>query len=97
MKAHKSSYVNKTNEKPVLRGEGVEGKKETLRDLLFVKGCSIYSRHWRKEWWHHSGGITEHLLMAGKNSTPRAGLTAQRIEKGEGRKTWVGTTHAARL
>lgn len=68
MKAHKGGYVNKTNEKPVLRGEGEQGEKGTVRDLLFVKGCSIYSQHRRSEWCHH-GGITWHLLMAAKKTT----------------------------
>lgn len=67
MKAHKGGYVNKTNEKPELRGEK-EREKETLRDLLFVKGCSIYSRHWRSKGDHH-GRITLHLLMAEKQTT----------------------------
>lgn len=70
MKAHKGGYVNKTNEKPVLRGEGEKRKKEALRDLLFVKGCSIYFRHWRSEWCHHRG-ISQHLLMAEKQHTQR--------------------------
>lgn len=73
MKAHKGGYVNKTNEKPELRGEKEtlerKKKKETLRDLLFVKGCSIYSLHWKSEWCHH-GCINSHRLMAAKQRAP---------------------------
>lgn len=53
MKAHKGSYVNKTNEKPILRGGGRAGEK--VGGLLFVKSCSVYSHH---------GGNTKHLLIA---------------------------------
>lgn len=70
MKAHKSGYVNKTNEKPELRGEKeTQEKKEALRDLLFVKGCSIYSHHRKSEWCHH-GCINSHLLMEAKQRAP---------------------------
>lgn len=74
------------------------GGNETLRDLLFVKGWSIYSRHWRSEWCHH-GCINSHLLMAEKNSTPRISLAAQWIEKKKTmrEKMCVGTMHSARL
>lgn len=77
MKAHKGSYVNKTNEKPVLKAEGGNGGKGTARVLLlFVKSCSIYSHHWGGELCCH-GGITKHLLMARKTTTPSISLTAQ--------------------
>lgn len=34
MKAHKGGYVNKTNEKPVLRGEGGEKKERDPQGFI---------------------------------------------------------------
>lgn len=62
MKAHKGGYVNKTNEKPVLR---VEGEKEGDPQGFIVceKLLHLLSPLEKSEWCHH-GSITEHLLMA---------------------------------
>lgn len=75
MKAHKGSYVNKTNEKPVLRGEGEKARRGPS-GIYCLRKAAPFTLATEEV----SGAITEALpsiLPRQRDSTPSIGLAAR--------------------
>lgn len=68
MKAYEGGYVNKTNEKPALRGEGEQERKPPAGIYCLEKAAAPFCYRSRRSERCRHGGFTWHHLTAAERS-----------------------------